>query len=141
MAAATTTTALGTIFAIESVTPGTYTTLADIMSIQEPEASMGTWDDTLLSHTDGIKRRGAGLIEYGPASITISYDGESTTYTTITTQFLTRTSKNYKITLPGSSTRIFGAFITNISKETPIDDKMSCTIEFTPAGAVTEAVV
>lgn len=142
MPAATPTIGLGTTFAIESATPGTYTLLGDIIAIQPFDAQMPVMDTTDFSNTDGIRRKNlAGLIEVQPASITIKYDGESDTYTTLRTQFFTRTAKNYKMVEPGLSHEVVNAFITNIGREIPLDEMMTCTIEFTPTATITRTVV
>lgn len=131
---------LGVTIGIESATPGTYTTLGAVFAISEPSASMDTIDVTEMSHTDGARRFIGGLIDEGEATFSVHYDPEQTSYTTLRTQFLTRAAKNYKITHVGGATRVFSALITGVSKETPLDDKMTCEFTLKVSGLVTEAV-
>lgn len=121
---------------------GSYTTVGEVIDIQMPGLSIDTVDATDHSHTDGIRRKIAGLGEWGEATFTIAYDPALAVYGTLATFAESRGSRLWRIQhagTPTGSTTTFGAIITNIQPETPLDDRMTCQITLTPTATQTRS--
>lgn len=101
------------IFAVESETPGTFTTVAGVQNITFPGVTRGTVDVTTLTDT---ARKFIGTIpEAGEVDINLFWDEDSVPQTALIDSVSdpdTRQGVNYKITFPGGSEWTFLAIPT-----------------------------
>lgn len=130
---------LGIVVAYESATPGTYTAVGEVYDVTPPEKTMETVDATNHSHTDGVRRKIAGLIDSGTASFQVAFDPALTVYAAINTILDARAVKNWKFTYPGGANTILPALVVGLGREVPLDDKMVITVSLEGAAPSTEA--
>ena len=130
---------LGMVLAYESSTPGTYTAVGGLYDVTANELSMDTVDVTNHGHSDGYRRFIGALIDGGEVSGTLEFDPALTVYGALKTIMETRAAKNWKVTYPGGANTIVSALLTNMGRETPLDDKMTLPITLKVSGPSTEA--
>lgn len=121
----------------DSAGAGTYTDVAEVMSITPPQYARETNDATSRDSTGRYREFLGGLRDAGEVSIELNYD--PTVHTDFMTDFDSDDSYNYKITWPGSETVTFAAFITAIPPAIPMEDKVTATLTFKVTGKPTWA--
>lgn len=98
--------AFGSIFSYSSVgSSGTFTDMANVMSITAPRYSRGSVDITNHGTTDYFEQSiSGGVIRTGEVGITAVYLSSNTQQiTTIPTDFVNGTRSGFKITVAGTS--------------------------------------
>lgn len=128
--------ALGTAFQVESVTPGTYTTVAHVTNITPPSIERETLDVTTHGSTEGWQEFIGGLKNGGEVSIELYYD--PTVHDDLVEHMDDADPKNYKIVWPGAlGDWEFAAVMTGFAPEAPHDEKLSAEVKFQVSGKPT----
>ena len=126
---------LGIVLAYESTTPGTFTTVGELLDFTPAELTVEVVDATDHSHTDGIRRQIAALADNGEFSASVAFDPALTVHSALKTIALARAAKNWRWTFPTGTAETFPAIITNVGRQTPMDDKMTCSFSGKVSGA------
>lgn len=124
-------------FGIEGGTPGTYVTVAEIVSITPPGLTREAIDATHLASPDGFKEYIAGKVtDQTDASIVLNYTAANAT--ALIAAF-TAGSGKFEITRPDGSAFRFAGIVTSWAPGdlTP-DGKIEATLTIKPSGAPTE---
>jgi predicted secreted protein len=127
--------AFGTIWAVE-FTPPTFTTIADVTSIDVLDIEVDTIDVSSHSSVGQWREFVAGMKDAGELSMEINYD--PAVHGTIFAE-IGAAAKRHKITLPdsGAATVEFNAIVTGFTTGAPYDDKLTGTITLKVTGAIT----
>jgi len=112
--------------------PGTtvYATLAEVTSITPPNITRDTIDATHMLSTERYREFISGLRDGGECSIELNFVPGGTAMTALLLDLADDTDVPYKIIFPNSSVWTFNAFLTALSPEAPLDDKMTATATF-----------
>ncbi len=108
---------------------GTMTALAGITSINGLSLSRDVVDATDMDSTDRYREFISGLRDGGEVTIGLEFDPDGGDYENAITDFEADTVGYYEIVFPDTSEWGFSAFLTGVSVDDPLDDKM--TAEFT----------
>lgn len=130
MAASAAVNGFGTTVAYESA-PSTFTTIGELLSVTPPPKSRDTIDVTNMSSDNGYREFIGALRDGGESTLTFNYTEAAATL--LETLFAADV-ETFKIVLPGSSTVVFDAIVTEIAlDDVVIDDKvgMSMTLKVT----------
>lgn len=87
----------GSSLSIESVTPGTYTVIPEVVSIDGPEAETGERETTPLGAALKIIR--PTLLDAGEVTATMNFDSTNAVHAGLYTKFLAKTYHNWRIHL------------------------------------------
>lgn len=129
--------AYGTVFSRESITPGTYTAVANVNDITPPGIEREALDVTAHDSPDGYMEYIGGLINGGEVSITLHYDPAK--HDTLLADLESVDPVNYEITWPvavGGSWQ-FAAIMTGFAPAAPVDDKLTAELTFQVSGKPT----
>lgn len=129
--------AFGTVIAYETVTPGTYTSFANVTNITPYALKADVIDVTAHDSPSDYREKILGALDSGQCSMDLNYDPNAATHIWLNTEFAAKAIHNYKITFPGAKTASFAAYIVGISPEAPYDGKLSSTVTLEITGAVT----
>jgi predicted secreted protein len=124
----------GTLLAIESATPGTYTNVGDVHSFQGPGGAAKVIDATNLESVAKEKRM--GLPDEGQFSVDIAY-AKDTGQAAMRTARLGQTRKLFKVTFRDTSKAEFAGFVLEYSLNGAIDDIVKGKITIEIDGVVT----
>ncbi|MFC4494066.1 phage tail tube protein [Streptomyces ovatisporus] len=128
--------AFGTQFQVESVTPGSYTTVAHVTNITPPAIERETLDVTSHGSTEGWQEFIGGLKNGGELSIELNYD--PTVHDALVEHMDDADPKNYKIVWPGTlGDWTFTAVMTGFAPEAPHDGKLTAEASFQVSGKPT----
>lgn len=134
----------GCTIAQESATPGTYTTIAEVVSISPPKISVGSVETTHLSSSRKTFR--PTIMDGGEVSFEIHYDPDETTHSALTTlataTAANQAAKNWRITFTDATpaTYTFSAFVTGFEVgQVGVEENITATITMKVSGAVTIA--
>ena len=135
MTATTAAIGYGAVFAIESATPDTYVTVAEVVSVSPPALSRGSVEATHIASPSRTKEYIGGLFDHGEASFVFNFT--SAQYNTLLTAAAVVAGGKYRITLPDTSTIIFEGFFTGLTApELTAEGKMEATATIKPKGTV-----
>jgi hypothetical protein len=126
---------LGIVLAYESTTPGTFTTVGELLDFTPAELTVETVDATDHSHTDGIRRQIAALADNGEFSATFAFDPALTVHAALTTIAKARAVKSWRWTFTTGTAETFPVILTNVGRQTPMDDTMTMSISGKVSGA------
>jgi predicted secreted protein len=126
-----------TTFAIESATPGTYTTLGEVADVTPPSLTRETDDATHMGSANRVREYIAGLRDSGEASVVLNYVPGGAAWDLLKAAYDSDAPVNYKITFPNAATVTFPALITELAPTTPMTGKMSLAAKFKLSGAAT----
>lgn len=93
--------AQGTVLAIESSTPATFTTIGEVLSWSGPNQSLTVLDPTSIGDT--IKRTAVGLLDPGSITMDLHLNYGDAGQDRVETNFAAKTRTNFKITIPAGS--------------------------------------
>jgi hypothetical protein len=99
----------GALFGIEGATPGTYVSVAEVVSITPPGMTRDKEEATHLLSDDQYKEYVAGLFDTGDASITLNFIPSATD--AVFAAFHAESGR-YQITFPGGVMMRFTGFFT-----------------------------
>lgn len=116
--------------------PGTavYATLAEVLSITPPNLARDTIDATHMLSPDRYREFISGLRDGGEATIELNFIAGGTAMTFLIADYNNNSSVPYKIVFPNTVSWSFSAFVTAISPEAPLDDKMTASVTFKITG-------
>ena len=132
------------VLAVESATPGTYTTIAAVMDIEGPNLEIDMIDVTSRD-SSGWKEFLAGLGDAGEVTFDVLYDPDAATHgnTTPGLMYLTlnKTKKSWKISLSDTTptTMIFNGYIKALKPKHPMKDASRASVTIKVTGQVTVA--
>jgi len=130
--------------AVESATPGTYTTIAAVLDIEGPNLEVDMIDVTSRD-SSGWKEFIAGLGDAGEVTFDVIYDADAATHGNTTPGLMylvtNKTKKNWKITLadPTPTTWTISAFIKAFKPKMPMKDAQRASVTLKVTGSVTVA--
>ena len=109
----------GTTIAVESVTPGTYTTIGQVVSITPPSTTVAEVNQTTLASTRKAYRAGK-IPDSGTLQFQIQYDPNDTVHQDLEDYLNAGTTKNWKLVyvdgMVVAAHEIFAGFITEFTK-------------------------
>jgi len=117
------------------MTPTTpvFAPIANVTNLSGPEIERETYDVTAHDSADGWREFIGGLKDGGEVSIEVNFDPRD--HQTLLADLDDTEARDYKITFPGAiGSWAFKAFMTGISAEAPVDDKMSGEMTFKVTG-------
>lgn len=139
--------AQGTVLAIESSTPATFTTIGEVLSWSGPNQSFTVLDPTSIA--DSLKRKAVGLLNAGSVSMDLHLNYGDAGQDRVRTNFAAKTRTNWKITIPagslggGSSSSetvlTFTGYITSLSLGGRMDALATCSLNIELDSVITEA--
>lgn len=130
--------------AVESATPGTFTTIAAVRDIAGPDIQADQVDFTSRD-SNWWKEFVAGLVDGGECTFDILYDPDTATHGVsgvgIVALALARTTKNWKLTLSDGTPTVwsFAGFIKAFKQKAPYKDALAATVTIKVSGAVAVA--
>lgn len=129
--------ARGTAFQVEdTVTPGTFTSVANVTNITPPGIERETLDVTAHDSEEGWQEFLGGLKNGGEVTIELNYD--PTKHDVLVGHMDGSDPLNYKVLFPGTLGEwSFGAVMTGFAPEAPYDDKLSAEVTFQVSGKPT----
>lgn len=121
---------------------GTMTALAEVVSINGVNLTRETVDVTHLTSTSRYREFIGGLRDGGEVTIAMNFDPDETDYTNAISDHNSDTAGYYQVVFPDTSEWGFTGFLTGISPDTPMDDKMTVEMTYKVTGvpAFTAAV-
>jgi len=139
--------AQGTVLAIESSTPATFTTIGEVLSWSGPNQTYTVLDPTSIADT--LKRKAVGLLNAGSVSMDLNLNYGDAGQDRVRVNFAAKTRTNFKITVPagnlggGSSSSetvlTFTGYITNLSLGGRMDALASGSLTIELDSVITEA--
>lgn len=116
-----------------------FTTVGEIISISGPEQSLDTVDATNMDSASSTREYIAGLIDSGEVSFEMNFLPATATQTNVRDDLTNRTLRNFQIIWPdtGNTQVDFAAFVTSVSRSTPLDDRMTASITLKISGVLT----
>lgn len=93
--------AQGTVIAIESSTPGTYTTIGEVLGWSGPDQSFTVLDPTNI--TDTRRRKALGLLQPGRVTVNMHLNYGDSGQDRVRSQMAAKANANWKITIPAGS--------------------------------------
>ena len=128
---------------LEYTTDGgtTFLVVGEVVDGTPSGITKGTYETTHHASPNGHKEFEAGLVEFGEATLMINYDPADVGHLELRTRAATahETANAYKFTYGGSTIDTFSAFCVGFEPATPIDDKITASVTFKPAGTVAQA--
>ncbi|WP_292229500.1 phage tail tube protein [Brevundimonas sp.] len=124
----------GTEFQIESATPGTFTTIAEVTDITPPNETVNPV--TYATLASPYMKALAGLIDPGEASFEMTFQPGSASETLIVTTLHAREAKTFRIVFPNLATWTFSGIVTGYEPAVPNDDRMTASVTIKVSGAV-----
>lgn len=126
----------GTVFqrSSDGTSGGSFSAVAEVMSISGPGISRDAVDVTDFDSTDRFREFVGGLKNAGEVSMDIGFDPDSTDVTNFLADINTDTSGYYKIVFPDTTEWGFAALITGFEPGSPLDDKMTATVTYQLTG-------
>lgn len=115
-----------------------FTDIAEVTNISGPGMSVDAVETT--SHSSGGSREFiGGLLDGGEVSIDINYVPAD--HATLTTDFLSKDVRNYKIQFPSTpaTTWSFKALMTNFEPSAPVDGQLTASVTLKVTGTPTLA--
>ena len=132
MAASAASSGFGTTFSYLSTDPSTYTLLAELISISGGDVERAVIDVTHMGSDDAHREKIGGLYNVTPYVVVLNYVEASAT---LLETLIAAGRETFKVTYPGSSTRVFSGFPTGLSYgDASIDDKLTMTLTIEPSG-------
>lgn len=123
----------GTTIAVESVTPGTYTTIGQVESITPPSTTVAEVPTTTLTSTRKQYRAGK-IPDSGTLQFRIQYDPNDTVHQDLEDYLNAGTTKNWQLTyvdgMVEPANEEFAGFITNFEKSA-LEDETNATADLT----------
>lgn len=121
---------------------GTMTALAEVISINGVNLTRETVDVTHLTSTSRYREFIGALRDGGTVTIGLNFDADGTDYTNAVADLNSDTAGYYEIAFPDTSEWGFTGFATDVSLDTPMDDKMTVEMTYKVTGvpAFTAAV-
>lgn len=132
----------GTKFSRETVTPGTYADIAQVVNIGGPALSREAIDATSMDSSGRWRQFIAGLRDAGEVTLELLFDPDNTGQQDLRNDLSTLdTLKNYRITFPDATptTVTFGGLITRFDPKAPMDEKLVASVTVKLSGAPTWA--
>lgn len=126
----------GTLFKIRTSTgPDVYTTIGEQASVTPFGIAVDSIDATHEESSGAWREFIAGLKDAGETSLEIHYVPGGTAEATLLAAL--GTTKVCRVVFPSGARADFSAFITEMSAETPLDDKMVMSVTLKLTGAIT----
>ena len=109
---------------------GSPVSITDITEITPPEVTKETIETTHHGSSGGAREFISGLVDGGEMSVTVNYDPGDTSHSYLRTAANSANSgtpDSFTLTYSDSSTDEFSGYVTGMSVEAPMDDKVSAT--------------
>jgi predicted secreted protein len=115
----------------------TFTTIANVTSINPPGMSRETIDVTAHDSPDGWMEFLGGLKDGGEVSTDVNYDPSE--HDSLVADFEDDAPRNYQIVFPdaAATTWSFAAILTGFEPEAPYDDKLAASLTWKVTGKPT----
>jgi predicted secreted protein len=120
-----------------TATPGNWATIANVRTFSGFDGKPSEIDVTNCAST--AKEVIVGLVDYGSFSFEIDRDNSDTGQTKCKNAYSSGAAKNFKLTLPDSSTATFNAFVTQFPISGGVDQTVKRSVSLRITGAVTWA--
>jgi predicted secreted protein len=139
------TSGIGTQFKIgDGATPETFTTVAEVKSIEGPELSLDLMDVTNMDSPSYYREVLPGFKNAGEVTLELNFLPAHSTHNAVTgllSKFEGRTLRNYKIVFPniGNTTWSFAGYVTKFSPTANFDEPLNAAVTITVTGAPTLA--
>lgn len=128
----------GTLFKIRTSTgPDVYTTIGEQANVTPFSIAVDSIDASHEESPGAWREFIPGLKDGGEVSLEIHYVPGGSAEATLLAAL--RTEKVCRVVFPSGATADFSAFITEMSAETPLDDKMVMSVTLKVTGAITMA--
>lgn len=114
--------------------PETFTTLGEVITMTLPSLARAAVDATHQGSTDRWRDFIGGLRDGGEFKVDWNFDPGGTVQTQLFEAFNENGHRTYRITFPDTTAWTFEAFVTGISGEVPLDDKMTISGTFKLTG-------
>ncbi|MPZ58437.1 MAG: hypothetical protein GEU91_18480 [Rhizobiales bacterium] len=124
----------GTIFAVLTTPPSTFTDIAEVTSITPPSLARDAIDATHMNSPDQWREFIGGLKDGGEVSIELNYVPGSATSVLLIGEIAQAAERTYRITFTDTTTWVFDGIMTGFESEVPVDDKMTATATFKVTG-------
>jgi hypothetical protein len=132
MSASAASSGFGTTFSYLSTDPSTYTALSEVISISGGDIEREVIEATHMASDDGYREKIGGMLNVTPYVVVLNYIEASAT---LLETLIGAGRETFKITYPGSSTRVFSGIPTGLSYgDASIDDKLTMTLTIEPSG-------
>lgn len=121
--------------------PLAFTEVARVVELGAPNISRDAVETTHLKSTSRYKEFIAGMRDGGEVSLTIVYNPENATHTSLKTDFDSNELGEYRVTIPSDTNYewTFQGLITSMETPLPMDDKVTQAITIKVTGVVTFA--
>lgn len=130
--------------AVESATPGTFTTIAAVLDIEGPNIEVEQIDFTSRD-SNSWKEFVGGLLDGGEVTFDVLYDPDTATHGVsgvgLVALALARTVKNWKLTLSDATPTVWShaGFIKSFKPKAPMKEALRASVSIKVTGAVTVA--
>ena len=111
------------------------TAIAEVLSISGPNITRETVDATSMESATRHREFISGLRDAGEVSLELNYTEAG--YTALKAEHDDDDAGSYSIDLANGDTFDFSGFLTELSVEAPLDDKVTISASFKITGAVT----
>lgn len=131
----------GTKFQRETVTPGTYADIAQVVSIGGPTLTRETIDSTHQASTGRWREFIAGLQDAGEITVELLFDPDNTGHIDLRSDLAVDALHKYRISFPDATptTVTVDALVTRFEPRAPLDEKLTATVTLKISGAPTWA--
>lgn len=132
------------ILAVESATPGIYTTIAQVRDVTGPGLQQAAVEVTARDSSKWREFRG-GLRDGGEVTFDMLYDPTVATHAAtpapgLVNLLTTGTARNFRLTFANATnTATFSALVTAFTPKSPLGDAMTADVTLKVSGAVTFA--
>lgn len=123
---------------------GTYTSIAEVVSIGAPGLSRKMIEATHLQSPSAAAETIAGIVEAGEVEIKLNFLPADATQTDLWASIQSQTDtgaeidtdivRTYRIKFSDGSNFVFNAGVSNIGPATPQNDRMTCDVKFKVTG-------
>ena len=126
--------------AVESATPGTYTTIAAVLDIEGPSIEVEQIDFTSRD-SSSWKEFVGGLIDGGECTFDVLYDPDTATHGNsgvgLVALAIARTIKSWRLTLSDATPTVweFDAFVKMFKPKAPMKDALRASVTLKVTGA------
>lgn len=111
------------------------TAIAEVLSISGPSLTRETVDATSMDSATRHREFISGLRDAGEVSLELNYTEAG--FTALKAEYDDDTAGAYTIDLANGDTFAFSGFLTELTSEHPLDDKVTISATFKITGAVT----
>lgn len=128
-------TGYGTLFQVETSTPGTFETIGEVTSISGPDVSLDMIDATHIESADQWEELIPGIRRTGEISIECAMLPDNNPQINVLAHLVAGATKNFKIDVAGTTKNwTFSGYVVGVGQAIPFDGKMTRTIRVRATG-------